>query len=59
MQRVTEAAAMPISQLCHMREEVASMQCGRCGPLSFFCVDYFRSCQEYDNIFHVGEKWEV
>ena len=55
LQCVTKAAAMPLSQLCHVCKKEASMRCCRCGPLSFFCVDCFESCHEHNNIFHVGK----
>ena len=56
---VTEVAAMPIGQLCHICEEAASLRCHRCGPLGFYCPVCFQKCHSRVNIFHVAEKWEV
>ena len=57
---VTEAAAMPLNQLCIIcKTAVSSIRCQRCGPMGFFCPDCFQSCHSNTNLFHVAEKWEV
>ena len=56
---VTEAAAMPLSQICHNCEHSATYRCQQCGPLGYFCEGCFLRSHSSMNIFHVPEKWEV
>ena len=57
---VTEAAAMPVSQMCiNDCGKLASLRCQSCGPLAYFCESCFSRNHSTVNIFHVPEKWEV
>ena len=56
---VTEAAAMPVSQICLNCRNSASFHCQQCGPLGFYCEECFLKCHSTVNIFHIPCKWEV
>ena len=56
---VTEAAAMPLDQLCLSCDMLATLRCQQCGPLGFFCHECFKISHRHINFFHVSEKWEV
>ena len=56
---VTEAAAMPLGQVCVSCNGAASLRCQQCGPYGFYCLGCFESGHSRVNFFHVAEKWEV
>lgn len=56
---VTEAAAMPLGQICLHCEAAASMRCKQCGPMGYYCSQCFLRCHNSVNFFHVAEQWQV
>ncbi len=56
---VTEAAAMPLGQICLHCEATASIRCKQCGPFGYYCLECFLGCHNTVNLFHIAEKWEV
>ena len=56
---ISEAAALPLFQICLLCESPATMRCAQCGPKGYYCQECFLSSHASVNIFHAAEIWKV